>query len=187
VYAYLLSTLPSPVLGDPPPMTLPALVAQCRPFLGDDELHALQEPEAAATGPGEAGSVARQWLDGERQLRNAVARKRATGWGVAVEPYLRDHTGFRVDIEDGVIRAFDAPNPLDRERALDELRWRLLDDLAGVVPWGFAALFAYARRLHLVDERAGRDTEEGRRVLRTTLEALEHRYDAGIAPEVHDA
>jgi hypothetical protein len=168
-------------------MTLPALVAQCRPFLGDDELHALQEPEAAATGPGEAGSVARQWLDGERQLRNAVARKRATGWGVAVEPYLRDHTGFRVDIEDGVIRAFDAPNPLDRERALDELRWRLLDDLAGVVPWGFAALFAYARRLHLVDERAGRDTEEGRRVLRTTLEALEHRYDAGIAPEVHDA
>jgi hypothetical protein len=187
VYAYLLSTLPSFTLGDPPPMTVETLLEHCRPFLGEDELRALEDPPGSGDAPGEAGSVARRWSDGERQLRNAVARRRAAGWGVTPEPYLHEHEGFRVDVEDGVTRAFEATTPLERERLLHELRWRLLDDLAGVVPWGFAALFAYAQRLRDGAVWAERDVDEGRRVLQATLERLEQRYEASVPPEAHDA
>ncbi len=187
MYAYLLSTLPSFDLDDPPPMTVATLLEHCRPFLGEDELRVLEDPAGGAVVPGEPGSVARRWLNGERQLRNAVARRRSAGWGVTPETYLREHEGFRVDVEDGVARAFDAPNVLERERLLHELRWRLLDDLAGVVPWGFAAVFAYAQRLHDGGAWAERDVEEGRRVLQATLERLEQRYEASVTPEEHDA
>ena len=187
MYAYLLSTLPSFTLDEPPPMTVATLLEQCRPFLGEDELRALEDPAAGAGAPGETGAVTRRWRDGERQLRNAVARRRAPAWGVTPEPYLREHQGFRVDVEDAVGRAFDAADPLERERLLHELRWRLLDDLAGVVPWGFAAVFAYAQRLRDAGAWAERDVDEGRRVLRATLERLEQRYETSDAPEAHDA
>lgn len=187
MYAYLLSTLPSFTLDDPPPMTVATLLEHCRPFLGEEEFRALEDPAGGADTSGEAGSVARRWRDVERQLRNAVARRRAPAWGVAAEPYLHEHEGFRVDVEDGVARAFDAPHALARERLLHELRWHLLDDLAGVVPWGFAAVFAYAQRLRDGEAWAQRDIEEGRRVLQATLERLEQRYEAGAAPETNDA
>jgi hypothetical protein len=176
VYAYLLSTLPSFGPYDTPPMTVDVLVERCRPYLGESELRALTEPEAAAVSGGEPGDVARRWLDGERQLRNAVARRRSAAWGVSPEPYLREHEGFRVEIEDGVGRAYDAGDPLERERALDALRWRLLDDLAGVVPWGFAALFAYGQRLRIAQAWASRNVDDGRRWLQETLDRLEEHH-----------
>jgi hypothetical protein len=176
VYAYLLSTLPSFGPYDTPPFTLEALLERCRPYLAEGELLALSDPEAGVGVAGEAGAVARRWWDGERQLRNAVARRRAAAWGVSPEPYLREHEGFRVEIEDGVGRAYEAAHPLDRERALDALRWRLLDDLAGVVPWGFAALFAYAQRLRIAQAWAGRTVDDGRRWLQATLDRLEEHH-----------
>ena len=187
MYAYLLSSLPSFTLDDPPPMTVEALLESCRPFLGEDELRVLEDPAANADAPGETGAIVRRWLDGERQLRNAVARRRAATWGVTAEPYLRDHEGFRVDVEDGVTRAYEAANALERERLLHQLRWHLLDDLAGVVPWGFGAVFAYAQRLRDGEAWARRDVEAGRRVLQATLERLEQRFETGVAPETHDA
>jgi len=168
-------------------MPVEALLERCRPYLGEEELRVLEDPEGNVDAPGEPGRVARRWLDGERQLRNAVARKRAATWGVAADPYLREHDGFRVDVEDGVTRAYEAAHAMERERLLHELRWHLLDDLAGVVPWGFGAVFAYAQRLRDGEAWAQRDVDEGRRVLQATLERLEQRYETDVAPEAHDA
>lgn len=176
MYAYLLSTLPSFELHDPPPMSASDLVARCRGFLADDELAALEDPERGASLDGEVGSVARRWLDEERQLRNALARRRAAAWGVAPAPYLREHQGFRVDIEEGVARAYEAADPMARERAIDALRWRLAGELAGLVPWGFAALFAYAQRLRLAGSWASRGADAGRVALEGALDRLEERY-----------
>ena len=176
MYAYLLSTLPSFGPYDTPPLSLEALLERCRPYLGEGEMRALSDPETATGIDGEPGAVARRWLDGERQLRNAVARRRAAAWGVAPDAYLREHEGFRVEIEDGVGRAYDAPHPLERERALDALRWHLLDDLAGPVPWGFAALFAYAQRLRIAQAWTGRNEDDGRRRLQATLDRLEEHH-----------
>lgn len=173
MYAYLLSTLPSFDLDDAPPMPVAELLERCRPHLGELEMMALVSPERAATGRGESAAVAKRWLDGERQLRNAVARRRAAGWGVAADAFLREHEGFIVEIEDAVAHAFETPDALQREHALDALRWHLLGELAGVVPWGFAAVFAYLRRLEIVHAWSQRDAAEGRRKLQNILDRLE--------------
>lgn len=157
-------------------MTVESLVERTRPFLSEAEVAALERPEEAASAPGEVGSVAKRWLDGERQLRNAIARRRAPLWGASPDAYLREHEGFRVPIEAGVARAFEAADPLQREHALDSVRWRLLDDLAGVVPWGFAALFAYAERLRIARAWVGREPEEGRLRLQAILDRLEEQH-----------
>lgn len=173
MYAFLLSSLPSFSLGDEPPLTVAALAERCRPYLGEAACAALEHPAPAASTAGEVGDVARLWLDGERQLRNAVARRRAATWQLPSDTDQHEHAAFRVDIEAGVAHAFEAPDPLQRERALDDLRWRLLDDLAGVVPWGYAALFAYAQRLRLAAAWSRRLPDAGSRHLHSVLNGLE--------------
>ena len=173
MYVYLLATLPSFTLDDPPPLGVAALRERCSSFLRSDALAALGDPEAAAEGTGPVATVARRWRDGERQLRNAVARRRAARWGVSPDAALRPHQGFRVDIEDEVARSFETPSPRVQARVLDALRWRLLDDLAREDPWGFAALFAYARRLDLAEAWARRTPDAGRAALARALQRIE--------------
>jgi len=173
MYVYLLSTLPSFRPDDPPPMTVDDLVERCRPFLAPAEIATLADPHSDPDANAGPGGVARRWLDGEIQLRNAVARRRAAVWQVAAEGYQHEHRGFRVDIEAGVARAFEAPDPLQRERALDALRWHLLDDIAGLAPWEFAGLFAYAMRLRLAQAWRERHPEDGSQRLRAVLDRLE--------------
>jgi len=175
VYAYLLSTLPDFDLDGAPPMSLVELVERCRGFLPEPELTGLEDPEAAAKGSGDSARAARRWLDGERQLANAVARRRAPFWELSPADQAREHGGFSVMLEDGAGRAFEAAHPLARQRALDELRWQLLNELAGPVPWGFPALFAYARRLEIAWQWAPRQPAAGRDALGRILDAVEER------------
>lgn len=185
MYAYLLSTLPAFTLDEAPPMPPSELLARSRGFVSHGELTALLDPEAAANGRGDAAAWARRWLAGERQLANAVARRRAAFWQLAPDEQAREHEGFRVMIEEGVARAFEAPHPLARQRALDALRWRLLDELAGPVPWGFPALLAYAQRLRIAWQWAGREATAGREALGRVLDAIEERHEAGWRIEEH--
>ncbi len=173
MYVYLLATLESFTLDDPPPLAVAELGDRCRSFLRPDALAALTDPESAAEGTGPVAALARRWRDGERQLRNAVARRRAARWGVSPDEALRPHAGFRVEVEDEVARSFETPSPLVQARVLDALRWRLLDELAREEPWGFAALFAYARRLDLAEAWTRRTPDAGRAALARALERIE--------------
>lgn len=176
MYAYLLSALPSFELDDKPPMSPAELLDRCRGFVPEDELAALSDPEAAADGTGAAAEVARRWRDAERQLRNSLARRRAPFWGLDAAEHAQPHVGFRVVIEEGVGRAYEAPDPQARQRDLDRLRWRLLDELAGPVPWEFPALFAYAQRLRLAQEWARREVSAGRTALGRVLDTVEEHH-----------
>lgn len=188
MHLYLLATLPGFELEDPPPVDIEALLASCRSLLTGEEALALEDP-TAAEGDSAAARVARTWVDLERQIRNAVARRRAATWGVAPEAYLRPHQAFRADIETGVAQAFEAKDPMARQKALDGLRWRVLVDLANEDPFGFAAVFAYVRRLHLAAAWAERKPRAGRAVMEQALEALEKQEETGamVVREVEDA
>jgi len=176
VYAYLLSALPSFELDDEPPMTLAELLERCRGFVPDAELAALRDPESAANGTGAAAAVARRWRDAERQLRNGVVRRRAPFWQLEAADHMQTHAGFRAMIEEGVAHAFEASDPQARQRELDMLRWQLLDELAGPVPWGFSALFAYSQRLRLAREWAAREASAGRDALGRVLDTVEEQH-----------
>ena len=68
------------------------------------------------------------------------------------------------------------PREMQPERALDELRWRLADELRVNDPDGFAALVARAVQLRLAWRRAGWDEDAGWRVLEAAQRRIEERH-----------
>lgn len=194
--AYLLASLPTPRLTQPPAVGPGAFLDGCRTFVGEARWRDLAEVLAARhvtpssprgvngesddrSAPGarpdgeQPDPSARAWADWCAQIDDAVAVQRAAISRRDPTPYLRRPSGYRVDVVEGVERAFAAVNPAARERALDELRWRLADELASSEPDGFAALYARAVQLHLAWRWARWDAEAGWSVLDATLRELE--------------
>jgi hypothetical protein len=135
-------------------------LSACESSLSGEEMAVLRD---LLDRDGESGAhpFSRQWHDHETELRNAAVRLRARHRQVNVESTLRPHDGARVYIQLGVTEAFLAPDPLQREKALDLLRWRILDDLAGLNPFSLEAVFSYGLRLRLVWRWAGFKADEG--------------------------
>ncbi|HAS81237.1 MAG TPA: hypothetical protein DCS43_00795 [Verrucomicrobia bacterium] len=158
---YLIASLPSVTLGQPLPMTPDAFKALCQDQLG---LRDQQAVGVLCDGPDFGETAARsthpfvvRWQARETQLRNAVARMRAARHKGDAAGAIRSHTGFDTAIEDGVEEAFTRSNPLEREEALDQLRWRILDELAGVDPFATSVVMAYAVKLRLAQRWAAHD------------------------------
>lgn len=182
--AYLLAGLPTPRLGVTPDLEPAAFLERCRGFVSEPRWRDLATvlgegvPEETTAGPNDP--AARAWADLTTQVDEAVARQRSgRGRPEASPPRLRRSTGYRVDVVQAVAKAFDAPHPGARERALDELRWRLADDLALNEPDGFAALLARAAQLRLAWRWAGWVEEPGWTALEATLRRIEEAHVHG--------
>jgi len=191
--AYLLASLPAPRLTEAPAIELDTYVERCRGFVSEERWRDLEELHVppsgnhagASTAPPDRaprdGSrpdrprdpVARTWHDLSAQIDDAVALRRADNARRDPGPYLRRPSGYRVDLVEAVERAFGAQNPGARERALDEVRWRLADELALGEPDGFAALYARAVQLRLAWRWAQWEAAAGWTALETSLRTLE--------------
>mgnify|MGYP001174188061 CR=1 FL=1 len=160
-YYYFVASLPSLSLTAPAPVTLDDFTAGARQQLSPPDI-----AELDALLAGQLDSVrqdfSRDWLNANRQLRNAAARTRALRLGVDERKYQREHTGFRVDAEGAVDDAFSRANPLERELALDRYRWALADELSLGDPFGLPAILAYAVKLNLCLRWQALTPEKGR-------------------------
>jgi len=170
-YYYLVSSLPGLAFFTPVPITRAVFFETCRGSLnaaGMEELEAVLEGrrEDVKTGFGSA------WLDGDRQLRNAIARQRALRLGVDEKKHLKEHHGYRVDAEDVVSDAYSRANPLERELALDRYRWNLADELSQADPFGLSTLLAYAVKLEINAHWQSLTPEKGRDRLEEMLEVV---------------
>jgi len=163
-YYYLVASLPSLVLGEPPPLNMERLRFSCSTVLEPEDM---AELERIAAGRDEecSGAFMQAWRDAEYQLRNAVAAVRAHRRNVEAQPHLREHRGFRVWIEKAVTDAFAKPNPAEREMALDRLRWQILDELSRQDPFGVGPVLAFALKLRMAERWARLDAAAGRRML----------------------
>jgi hypothetical protein len=160
LFPYLIAGLPHLKLGEKPPLTLDEFLFRTQHLLEPKhlaDLQALREGrfDELATQPG------RVWRDMDVQLRNVLAAGRAKVYGIDAKEAQRP-----VDAWDGMIRnaaeeALAAPNPLERELALDRLRWDACEELVRSEAFGFGAIFAFCIRLGLgerwsnLDEKAG--------------------------------
>lgn len=166
---YTVAGLPGLQFGDPPPLSPEDLAAQGEGVLSESDLQSLR---AVVDGDldNARGAFAATWRRAETQLRNAVAGARADRRREDAGPHLREHQGFDVSIENAVADAFSKPDPLERERALDRCRWRLLDELTREEPFGLGTLLAYAIRLRMAQRWAGREEDAGQARLDVTLD-----------------
>lgn len=191
---YLLASVPAPRRGERPEVGVAEVAATCRRFLSEARARELADALGADGEPGEAGerdepdepddrpgAVARAWADLAAQVDDAVVRMRCARDHRDPAPHLQHPAGFRVDIVAAVADAFDAPHPGARERRLDDLRWRLADELAARSPAGFEALYARAVQLRLAWRREAWDADAGWSVLEASLRAIEDAAAGGSA------
>ncbi|HMP73082.1 MAG TPA: DUF2764 family protein [Kiritimatiellia bacterium] len=173
-YPYFASSLPSVSLGSPTELELKTFVADCWRNLEPEDA---AEVEALVEGRRlESGSrFYEEWTEAEVQLRNEVAKVRASRQAVATDErkYLHSHRGYRVWLDDAVQDALSRSSPLERELALDRIRWGYAEELAGEEePFGQAYVLAYAVKLMLVHRWQAMSVEKGQAKLDELLEQI---------------
>lgn len=168
-YYYLVASLPALSMEGPVPISGERLLEACAPevparALADiGLLLAGREREAAH-------DWIRAWVNRDTQLRNALARLRSAAADVDEAPYLQEHTGFEVFIEKAAAEIMSRPNPMERELALDRLRWKMAQETAVFEPFGLAAVFSYALRLRIALRWSGLTADKGREAARKLVE-----------------
>ena len=170
-YYYLISSLPLLRWGSRSPLSDADFLAQCE---GQLDAAALAQLHAVALLPtGDSGSTASEasWHDWDDYIRNLLARARAGHLHRDVSPMLRpERDVFPTDRRE-VDELLANENPLERERALDQIRWRRLDGLEAGHPFDFDRLVVYRLKLLLLEKWMQFDSESGTRNLGELVEA----------------
>ncbi len=169
-YYYLVASLPTFPPEGPPPMSGADFLALCREHLRADDFARLErlQTETASTPADESEFVSR-WQARDIQMRNAIARHRGNRLRQDPAPFLRPHPGMDATLDKSVGDALGKDSPLERETALDRLRWTLAESLAGTDPFAADAVFAYALKLRLAERWAAMREETGRECVRELL------------------
>jgi hypothetical protein len=169
-YYYLISSLPLLRWGNRPPITSDDFLAQCEGQLSETALADLAD---VALVPRPAGKhlTERQWIAWDGYMRNAIAQARAHHLHLDATGFLREETDAfpndRKELED----TFSGENPLERERAIDHLRWRFLDGLEGDHLFDFDRLVIFRLKLLLLEKWDRFDSESGPRNLAELVDA----------------
>jgi hypothetical protein len=176
-YYYLVASLPTLVMGEPPPFSGSEMLVRYANTLAADDARevklALEKHERGSQHP-----FLVQWVRADTQMRNAIARVRAGRQSVEVREYLHDHPGYDVGLENAVVDAYARPNPLERELALDHHRWKMLDEMVLAEPFGLGAVLAFAIKLRMVIRWAAVTEEAGARKLEELVAGLLHRKES---------
>jgi len=169
-YTYFAATLPALQFDGEPAMTESEFQDRCRDHLSASDFAALC---SLVSGGESSNTFVRKWHEHDTQLRNAVARMRAAriGEGIDASKWLQNHAGFEVSTETAVTAAFQEPNPMRREMAIERIRWNIAGELAGFDSFSAEAIFAYAIRLGILCRRAAADVDKGTERLRGMMKA----------------
>ena len=105
----------------------------------------------------------------EEYLRTRIAVKRAEKLKLPADFPEPEAFYGDVDAELGRIAALD---PAERERAVDMLRWRMLDELTWGNEFDFDHICAYRIKLRLAEKYRGRDAKSGRKSFDAAVRAM---------------
>lgn len=174
-YHYLVSSLPMLMPDMEPVMNLEDFMDQCSDWLPASQMAQLEAtglvPDAESAFP--AGCASALWNDWETNLRNRMASNRAAASGQDAESNLHEEIDVYGEIEQGIQEAWAQNDPLEREKILDKLRWRFLDDLEGSHIFDFDAVCIYKLKLLIREKWTPRTVQTGRTSLDETVTAIE--------------
>ena len=174
-FYYQVSALPMLRFGEPAPLSRAAFAEFCQGQLPEDVAAALARVSLEPGGR-PCCEVERRWQAWETHLRNGLVQWRAARLGVEGEGFLRPDDDVFPGDRRRLEEILSDPDPLQRERELDRLRWQRLDDLAVEHDFDLEALVLYALRLALAWKWTGRSEVAGLRV-----------YDGLVAAAVEQA
>jgi hypothetical protein len=151
-YPYLVASLPMLHFGMKPPFSSDRFLELCREWIPEGDyrlLSTIPRPEEY-TREGKPHRFIRAWIGFDTALRNELARVRAGRMHLDPAEHLRPDARADPSLAAGVLAATAHASPLDAERALDELRWKALGELASGHHFDLDVLLSYACRLEIL-------------------------------------
>lgn len=157
---YLLASLPSLSLDAPAPLSEDEFQKRCVAVLPPSEVEELgalcRRPPSGRT------MFACAWRGVWNQIRNTNDAERAGHLGEMPSTDPLEVQPFRVSLQDAVEEAWQAPDPLQRERALLQAEWDWLEQQRRAAPFGFPDLAGYGLQLHVLCRKEQWDSEQGK-------------------------
>ena len=165
-YYALKASLPMLMFDSAPPLSSTEFMERCEVWVKPDRmavLRALTEIPREAPKPSsrflpDNRKAMEHYRDWEIALRNALARLRAVRLGQDPESYLVPTDRYDSDAEAAARTAFNAADPLEKEKALDRARWDFLDGLEWKHTFDFSGLCIYRCNLLILEKWAARQT-----------------------------
>ena len=144
-----------------PPMSPDEFIERAAPWLAEEELKALTDPNP------ETG-VAAEWALFERSFRSAVAQVRAAKLGKEFQP-----DRLKTDVMDGAVRQgiaelYKTGEPLKIERGLDLICFSRLDEMSAGHFFDYTVVFCYHKKLTILWRWKCLDDLKGQEVLKNS-------------------
>jgi hypothetical protein len=172
-YYYFAASLPMLTPGQPPPLSVEEFRHQCASHLAPHDLAAMDELLGGEAAP-EPHPFTRRWRTADGHLRNAIARTRSERMRKDAGTHTHDIEGIDTAVDREVTDAYSRPTPLEREQALDHIRWRRLEEIGGLDPFTADAVLAYGVQLTILERWARMDKASGA----STVDSLVERNPA---------
>ena len=171
-YYYLISSLPAINLGDKPYYSSEEFMKLCNIWIGRSDVEKLSRLTLNPEYTTADNCFSSNWYKYEEILRNSCVKNRAAKLNKDPLPYLKPKDKIYTDIERGVQDSFSAINPMEKEIALDKLRWTIIEFLETGHFFDLEKLCAYKLRLLICEKWVIRKTETGQKNLDIILDSL---------------
>jgi hypothetical protein len=171
-YPYLVASLPMLHFPMKPPFSFEQFCEVCCPFISKKDcqvLRTLPQP-SHYPGTGKGLPVIQRWIEFDAALRNELVKIRAVKKHLDPAPYLRPGTYGDHSLSSMVLTATITPSVLDAEKALDETRWKVLDELAIGHYFDLEFLILYAYKLLILERWENIRSADGTILLEQALQ-----------------
>lgn len=165
MYYFLAASLPDLFLGRDPGMSVFDFDELCAGQMTRQALARLKQGTLRVGRASESAAglppVYAAYTRFEQYLRTRIAERRA-GRNAERTAHLPDPERYfgEVDFALGALTAL--ADPIEREKAVDRIRWRMLDELEAGHTFDFDGLCVYRLRLEILNRYRGRSAEKGR-------------------------
>lgn len=160
--------------GALPPLTSEAFLKACSEMLPAKAVSMLSEIDLVPAAPEDKKTFGRfssvhKWYEWETGTRNRLAKFRA----VHLNRENRNSETNHADIDKYLEEIMSIANPVDREKMLDSLRWKFLDELEFGHNFDFYVLCIYRIKLMLLEKWIGKEQQKGYENLDAIINNLE--------------
>ena len=171
-YPYLIASLPMLHFGMKPPFSFERFLEICRQFIPEKDFHLLSTipPPEKYSDEGKGHEIIRKWIQFDIALRNEEVKIRAHRKQVEPGMYLRPERYRGPSLAQVVTAANMGASVFDGERSLDEIRWRMLDELATGHYFDLELLITYAYQLLILQRWENIRSAEGSILLEEALQ-----------------
>jgi len=173
-YYYLISSLPMLRQDEGARISIEDFLGECSKWLDDNEMETIKQlspvPDDSLRTSGVASLAS--WAEWEICLRNRLARQRAHKAGKDPEAVCLHENDWFSEVERAAQDSSSAANPLERERILDDLRWKKFEDLECGHIFDFDKLCLYKLKLMLRLKWSERKKEAGEKNFNVLLDKV---------------